>query len=55
MDFKLKHNVTMTSFTADFSEIAGFPYLRMCQIDSSEDIENLSTMLSIVPGHDITS
>ena len=37
-----KHEVTLTSFMADVSMLASFPFVRMCPVDGSEGIENLT-------------
>ena len=36
-----KHDVTLTSFVVDISEVSSFPFDRMCQIDGLDGIENL--------------
>ena len=36
-----KHDVTLTSFVVDVSEVSSFPFVRMCQIDGLKGIENL--------------
>ena len=37
-----KHDVTLTSFMADVSKLASFPYVRMYKIDGLEGIEDLA-------------
>ena len=36
-----KHDVTLTSFTVDVSVLTRFHFVKMCQIEGLEDIENL--------------
>ena len=35
-----KHDVTLTLFVVGVSKVPSFPFVRMCQIDSLESIEN---------------
>ena len=38
------HDVTLTSYVADVSNIASFPFVKTCQIDGLEGIEDLATI-----------
>ena len=36
-----KHDITLTSFVVDVTEVLSFPFVRMCKTDGVEGIENL--------------
>ena len=41
-----KHYATLTSFMTDISELASFPFIKVCQIHGLDGIENLA-MISL--------
>ena len=40
-----KNDVTLTSYVVDVSEVSSFRFVRMCQIDGLDGIENLVMIL----------